>query len=118
MKETPKAGEVLCKAAQAYMEAHSEEKFSLEEMAKALYVNGSYLLRTFKEATGCTLLWYHNHIRCEKAKELLMRSDLSVSQAGEQTGFASSSHFSHVFKKMEGMTPSEFRSAYFRLLQS
>ena len=51
-------------------------------------------------------------------KELLMRSDLSVSQAGEQTGFASSSHFSHVFKKMEGMTPSEFRSAYFRQLQS
>ena len=108
----------LVEAARQYIEAHSAEKFSLAALSGALYINGSYLLRTFKEATGCTLLWYHNHIRCEKAKELLMRSDLSVSQAGEQTGFASSSHFSHVFKKMEGMTPSEFRSAYFRQLQS
>ena len=108
----------LVEAARQYIEAHSTEKFSLAALSGALYINGSYLLRTFKEATGCTLLWYHNHIRCEKAKELLMRSDLSVSQAGEQTGFASSSHFSHVFKKMEGMTPSEFRSAYFRQLQS
>ena len=34
-------------------------------------MNGSYLLRIFKANTGHTLLWYHNHVRCENAKALL-----------------------------------------------
>jgi len=106
----------LVQAAREYIEAHSAEKFSLNALSGALYVNGSYLLRTFKESTGCTLLWYHNHIRCEKAKALLGQSELSISQVGEQAGFTSSSHFSRVFKKMEGQSPSEYRSAYFESL--
>lgn len=91
------------------MEAHSEEKFSLEKMAKALYVNGSYLLRTFKQYTGMTPLNYHHRLRCAKAKALLAQTDLSVSQVGEAAGFVSSSHFSHIFRKTEGCTPSEYR---------
>ena len=94
------------------MEAHSEEKFSLEKMAKALYVNGSYLLRTFKRYTGMTPLNYHHRLRCAKAKALLAQTDLSVSQVGEAAGFVSSSHFSHIFRKTEGCTPSEYRKQH------
>ena len=112
MKETPKAGEVLCKAAQAYMEAHSAEKFSLRTLSGALFVNGNYLLRTFKAHTGQTLLGYHNQVRCERAKALLMDSDRSISEAGEEAGFVSSAHFSHVFRKMVGCTPTEYRVAH------
>ena len=104
------AGRVLAEAAEAYIEAHSAEKFSLQAMSDALFVNGSYLLRVFKANTGHTLLWYHNHTRCENAKRLLT-SDRSISQVGEETGFVSSAHFSHVFKQMTGMTPSEYRAA-------
>ena len=103
------AGQVLTHMAREYVQAHSEEKFSLQAIADALFVNGSYLLRVFKANTGHTLLWYHNHIRCEKAKAMLSRLDLSISQVGEEAGFVSSAHFSHVFKKMTGMTPSEYR---------
>ena len=112
LKETPKAGEVLCKAAQAYMEAHSAEKFSLDEMAKALFVNGSYLLRAFKRHTGMTPLSDHHVVRCRKAKELLTETKLSVSRVGETVGFVSSSHFSHIFRKTEGCTPSEYRNRH------
>lgn len=112
LNEKPKAGEVLCAAAQAYMEAHSAEKFSLDEMAKALFVNGSYLLRAFKRHTGTTPLSYHHMIRCRKAKELLTETKLSVSQVGETVGFVSSSHFSHIFRKTEGCTPSEYRNRH------
>lgn len=103
------AGERLTLAAKAYIEAHSAEKFSLPELAGALYVNGSYLLRTFKAQTGQTLLWYHNHVRCERAKALLDHSHMSVSSVGAEVGFVSSAHFSHIFKKMTGMTPTEYR---------
>lgn len=107
----------LVRAAQAYIDAHSAEKFSLKALSGALYINGSYLLRVFREVTGHTLLWYHNHIRCEKAKRLLTQNTVSISAAGEQVGFCSSSHFTHVFHKMEGKTPSEFRKAYYQSLE-
>ena len=109
MKEKQASGKALSEAAKAYMEAHSEEKFSLEEMAKALYVNGSYLLRTFRRHTGITPLSYHHQLRCAKAKTLLAETGLTVSQVGEAVGFVSSSHFSHIFRKTEGCTPSEYR---------
>ena len=103
------AGAALSQAAREYVEAHSAEKFSLQAVADALFVNGNYLLRTFKANTGHTLLWYHNHVRCQRAKALLSQTDRSVSQVGEDVGFVSSAHFSHVFRKMEGMTPSDYR---------
>lgn len=106
------SGRALAEAAKAYIDAHSAEKFSLQALSDSLFVNGSYLLRVFKARTGHTLLWYHNHVRCEKAKALLLDSDRSISQAGEEAGFVSSAHFSHVFKKMNGVTPTEYRIAH------
>ena len=99
----------LSAAAQAYLEAHSAEKFSLEKMANALFVNGSYLTRAFKRHTGMTPLSYHHRMRCEKAKELLASSTLTVSQVGESVGYVSSSHFAHVFRKFENCSPSEYQ---------
>ncbi|MBR4359677.1 MAG: helix-turn-helix transcriptional regulator [Clostridia bacterium] len=109
MMKKQTSGESLAKAAQKYIETHSKDKFSLDEMAGALYVNGSYLLRTFKRFMNMTPLCYHHLVRCNKAKELLNQTDMSISQVGETVGFVSSSHFSHVFRKTEGCTPSEYR---------
>ncbi len=109
MKDAQHSGKDLSEAVQEYIEAHSAERFSLQEMAGALFVNGCYLLRTFKRRTGMTPLCYHHLVRCRKAKELLVHSELSISEIGEAVGFVSSSHFSHIFRKTEGCTPSEYR---------
>lgn len=109
MPEKQDSGKNLTRAAQEYLEAHCASRFSLQEMAGALFINGSYLLRTFKRITGTTPLNYHHQLRCSKAKELLVQTDRAVSDIGEMVGFVSSSHFSHVFRKMEGCTPSEYR---------
>ena len=103
------SGKALADAAKAYIEAHSAEKFSLRAVSQALFVNGSYLLRVFKANTGHTLLEYHNTVRCERAKQLLMSEAMPISQIGDEVGFVSSAHFSHVFKKIVGVTPSEYR---------
>ena len=103
------SGEFLAKEVQNYIEAHSKERFSLDEMADTLYVNGSYLLRTFKRYMNMTPLYYHHLVRCRKAQELLLQTDRSISEVGEMVGFVSSSHFSHVFHKTAGCTPSEYR---------
>lgn len=53
MSDAPKvpAGQQLAQAAEAYIRAHSTEKFSLKTLSAALYVNGSYLLRAFRKET-------------------------------------------------------------------
>lgn len=102
---------MLAQSVSEYIESHYKNKFSLQEMAGELFVNGNYLLRVFKKHTGYTPLAYHNHVRCERAKEMLLRSEKSVSDVGDAVGFVSSAHFSHVFKKEEGCTPSEYRSS-------
>jgi two-component system response regulator YesN len=103
------SGDALVKAAKAYIEAHSLEKFSLKRLSETLYINGSYLLRQFKSHTGQTLLEYHNAVRCERAKALLEETPMRISEVGEAVGFVSSAHFSHVFKKNTGCTPTAYR---------
>ena len=78
------AGKRLAQQAGYFIREHSEQKFSLAGIAAALYVNGNYLARVFKRETGRTLLWYHNAVRCEKAKHLLLETELSVSEVGEE----------------------------------
>jgi two-component system response regulator YesN len=111
MTDTPRitAGKRLARQAGYFIREHSEQKFSLNEIAGALYVNGNYLARVFKRETGHTLLWYHNSIRCERAKQLLSDTDLSVSEVSEAVGFVSPAHFSHVFRKITGFAPSSWR---------
>ena len=106
------SGEQLVQAAKAYIERHSGEKFSLQAVADALYVNKCYLLRQFRARTGGTLLGYHNQVRCEQAKQMLAEPALSISEVGEAVGFVSSSHFAHVFKKTVGVTPTEYRDVH------
>lgn len=105
------SGDALVKAAKAYIEAHSLEKFSLKKISETLYINGSYLLRQFKAHTGQTLLEYHNAVRCEKARELLRNTEMSVSEIGAAVGFVSSAHFSHVFRKITHCTPTAYRES-------
>ena len=99
----------LSESAAAYLKEHYTDKFSLDQIADALFINKNYLARVYKEVTGRTLLWDHNHLRCEAAKELLEDRGLTISVVAYKTGFSSSSHFSRIFKIHTGVTPSEYR---------
>ena len=114
--QTPR--QELVQAAKAYLRDHCTEKFSLAVLAGELYVNGSYLLRAFKAATGTTLLAYHQMLRCERAKELLTHNEFTIAAVGDLAGFATPAHFSRIFKKCVGMTPTQFRNAYDRELDA
>lgn len=99
----------LAEKAKNYIDNHYQEKFSLKKIADILYVNESYLLRTFSSEIGMTMLNYHNHIRCLHAAEMLKTTDQSISFISDQAGFVSAAHFSRIFKKHFGYTPSEYR---------
>ena len=106
----------LSRHAEALIRSHYTEKFSLPALAAALHVDKSYLLRSFKEVTGDTLLSYHNKVRCEAAEDLLTHSELSISYIASAVGFVSASHFAQVFRKIRGCSPSMYRERYLQSL--
>ena len=108
----------IAKRASKYIEEHYTDKFSLDRIADALYINKIYLSKSFKAATGSTLLAYHNKVRCEHAAELLRDTDLKVEIIGSMTGYVTPSHFARVFKSIYGYSPTEFRARYLNSLQA
>lgn len=106
----------LATSASNYIEAHYTEKFVLEEIAGALYVNANYLARVFKEVTGHTLLWYHHYVRCKEAAELLKRPELNISYISDTVGYVNASHFARTFRKFYHTNPMDYRKKYFESL--
>lgn len=94
-----------------YMGEHiSEPDLSLVSVAKAFYLNSSYLSRIFKKETGSSFVEYLTCIRIEKAKLLLKNSDLKIYEIAERVGIDNSNYFGILFKKVEGCSPLEYRS--------
>lgn len=71
-----------------------------------------HLNRLFVKHTGISLHKYIMRFRLDKAKELLLNSNLSFNSIAEQTGFSNASHFSYFFKKEFNMTPSTYRNKF------
>ena len=99
----------IAKKAQTYIEAHYNENYSVDDIANVLYINRHYLMRLFKEKTGKTLMEYQNFVRCMEANKLLRDSTLSIEIIAYTVGYATASHFAHVYKKIFQLTPSEYR---------
>lgn len=99
----------LAARAKNYIGEHYTEKFSLDALASALFVNKIYLAKTFKEVTGSTLLRFFNETRCREACRLLAETDLNIEIIGNQVGYSTASHFAKQFRSSCGCTPSEYR---------
>ncbi len=91
-----------------YIKMHSREHFSGEDLEREFHMNFDHMNRCFKKKTGYTILFYANRYRIEEAKSLLRSGYYNVSGTAQRMGFANEFYFSRVFKKYEGMTPSEY----------
>nr|WP_294493601.1 helix-turn-helix transcriptional regulator [uncultured Anaerosporobacter sp.] len=91
------------------MNNHYHEDITLLDIANKVHVNSSYLSRSFKEHTGATIIATLNNKKIEKAKELLLNSDLKIYEISEAVGISDTTYFSHFFKKNTGLSPKEFK---------
>ena len=80
-----------------------------KSIAKAHFVNQSYLSRHFKANTGMTLTDYINKVRLENSKVLIRTSALPISVVALNVGYTDANYFVKLFKKQFGMTPTEYR---------
>ena len=92
-----------------YIEQHYQEDLTLTLLAEEMHYNPAYLSRFYKANTGVNLMTHLYSVRIQKARELLLSSNDKVSDIARKTGFCSTKYFNRVFKKVVGISPSQFR---------
>jgi two-component system response regulator YesN len=92
-----------------YLDAHYDEDISLQDIASRFYLSREYISRKFKHEYGVNLSDYLCQIRMSKAKLLLLNDKLRLHHIAGMVGYQDEKYFGKVFKKLEGVTPGEFR---------
>jgi AraC-like DNA-binding protein len=95
----------------AHVAKHYLRHIPESEVALACDMSPSRFCREFKSAFGETFLEYLTHYRIGKAKRLLANPGMSVTDVAAAVGFTDPSYFTRVFRKQEGISPSEYRVA-------
>ncbi|PEQ93891.1 hypothetical protein CN481_09590 [Bacillus sp. AFS006103] len=85
------------------------ESITIDKIAKAIHMNPTYFCEYFKNQTGETILDYVTKVRLEKAKELLIATDLKIYDISQHVGYSDTKYFSKLFKKYFGEVPSKFK---------
>ena len=78
-------------------------------LAEEFHLNAQYISQLFKNEIGVGFFAYLTNIRLEKAKKLLLSTALPIADVAEQSGYGDYRVFTKVFKKAEGITPSQYR---------
>ncbi len=98
------------KLATDYIQEHYRETIRLEQLVHHLGISESRLILLFKKNTGKTPVNYINQVKVNHAKDLLLNSDRTIKETAFELGFQDEFYFSRVFKKLEGISPKDFRN--------
>ncbi|MGI6006826.1 MAG: response regulator transcription factor [Ruminococcus sp.] len=100
------------KLVKAYIQEHYTEPIKLEELAELVGFNSAYLSTMFKKETGQTITEYILEVRMEQARELLKQKDIKINDIPEMIGLGDAKYFAKQFKKVSGLTPSQYRKFF------
>jgi transcriptional regulator GlxA family with amidase domain len=103
-------GDELIVKAQQFCSTHLCPSVSVSQIASHCYISERTLLRRFKEATGFTPKQYIIQLKIEQAKQFMEREKISIEEIGHKLGYTDTSNFIKIFKKIAGVSPSEFRA--------
>lgn len=92
-----------------YIDGHLEQKLSLQSVSGRVGLSPNYFSSLFKKEMDISFVDYVTQKRVERAKEMLMNTDLKTWEVAERTGFVNDSYFSKTFKRITGKSPSFFR---------
>lgn len=109
-KKNDYSGILISNAEQFIKNNYQEPKLSINIVCKHLLVSTSYFSTMFKKHTAQTFTEYLTSIRIEEAKELLIGTSYKTYEIAEQIGFNDPQYFSNVFKKVCGMSPTDYRA--------
>lgn len=99
-----------------FMKNHLREPLKIATLAGLVSLSRSHYTTLFQRVTGYAPLSYLNHLRMQRAVQLLNTTDLSIKQISDQLGFCDQFYFSRAFAKMHNHSPSEHRLRYGRMV--
>ncbi len=92
-----------------FIRTNYKKKIKLVDISKAIYLSPYYLSHIFKRETGVTLMEYLAKVRIEEAKYLLENTSLNTTRLAFDVGYSDQSYFCKVFKKIEGISPYDYK---------
>ena len=98
-----------CTAVRRYIDSHFKESITLDVLAEMAHVNKYYMVHSFSREFGISPINYLISRRIQESRYLLSETDHSLSQISHMLGFSSPSYFSQSFRRLEGMSPMEYR---------
>ena len=96
----------------AYIRSHLGQPILVTDVADHVNLSSEYFTRLFKKETGQNIKDYIIQAKIDAARDLLARSDIPVSLVALEMGYDNFSHFTQIFKKACGVTPSEYRKEH------
>lgn len=99
----------IVQKAAAYINENYMNNISLESVSEYVYLSTSYFSRLFKKETGVNFVDYLNKVRVEESKKYLSDLKVPLSDIPHMVGFTDQSYYTKVFKKIEGISPGQFR---------
>ena len=107
-KADEKANRIVTKA-RTFIDRNFQRDLTLEEVSREVHVSPYYFSKLFKEQTGENFINYLTLRRIETAKQLLLDGKLNVKNICTEIGYNDPNYFSRLFKRFEGITPTEYR---------
>jgi two-component system response regulator YesN len=94
-----------------YINGNYHKNISLDDVAKEINMSYHYFSKFFKDSIGKNFVDYLTELRIDKAKEFLKDTTISIKEVCYKIGYSDPNYFSKIFKKVTGMTPTEFRTS-------
>lgn len=95
-----------------FMKDHLRQPLSISTLAAVVNLSRSHYTTLFKRVTGYAPLMYLNHLRMQRAVQLLNTTHLSIKAISDELGYSEQFYFSRAFSKLHGNSPSEHRRRY------
>jgi len=95
-----------------FMKGHLRENLRIATLAALVNLSRSHYATIFRRLTGYAPQSYVNHLRMQRAVQLLNTTELSIKQISDQLGFSDQFYFSRAFRRMHNHSPSEHRCRY------
>ena len=105
-----KYSHVISRAEKYVAENFCDPNISLISVAKYVGLSSAHFSTVFSQTLGRSFINYLTAMRIERAKELLTTTSLKLSTIAMEIGYNEPNYFSHVFRKVEGITPKEYRN--------
>ncbi len=102
----------------SYLEEHLSDHLTIEQICHANLIGRSQLQKLFREKNNCGVIEFFSRIKINAARQMIRSQSLNFTQIADQLGYTSIHYFSRQFKKITGMTPSEYASSIKLLSES